>query len=81
MQTYMKVMKRIVRRTIIFFRRPVVYLFISYLFLFATFVLSIKDTYQNNIANGNASGSYFDYVVNTQPDDGILMQPSSNVVR
>jgi len=40
--------KRLIRRIIIFLQHPIVYIFISYVLLFLTFLMEIYDIYKYN---------------------------------
>ena len=48
MKNIMPFIKKIINPIIIFFSQPLVYLFISYVLLFTTFIIEINDAYKHN---------------------------------
>lgn len=80
MRSKKHVINLIIRKAIIFFRRPVVvYILISYLLLLATFFMEIRDSYKKN--EKMMTYSYFDFIVNEETDDSVLMHTSPNCTK
>ena len=68
------VIKRFIRKSIIILGKPFLYLFASYLVLFMAFLMTIHQVYKNN--ERIMTYSYFDFIVNQEADDSILMNTS-----
>lgn len=79
MTQYMRVIKKTIRKTVAFLKRQWVYLLISYILLFATFLMEIRDSYKQNSAP--TAYQYFDFVVEPSSDDSILMHSSPDSVK
>lgn len=79
MTNRMRVIRRVIRKTVDFLKKPIVYIFISYLLLFITFIMEIKDSYKKH--SETTAYQYFDFIVEASPDDSILMNSSPDSVK